>query len=48
MRPRYPVPYVLPGLAAAWVLRSPDSHEHKDEAASYSSDTFSLTGPLAW
>jgi ammonium transporter Rh len=34
------------GLAATWVLHTGDSHDHKDEAASYSSDLFSLTGTL--
>ena len=47
MRLRSRKPYVFPGLAATWVLHTGDSHDHKDEAASYSSDLFSLTGPLA-
>merc|ERR1719473_2001222 len=34
------------GLAATWVLHTGDSQDHKDEAASYSSDLFSLTGTL--
>ena len=32
------------GLAVAWVLYNTNALDHKDEAACYSSDLFSLTG----